>query len=79
MWLLCEWLTPYQGCLWVSRMRYRRGFFELSSGVAAGLTRYSYVGNTMAALVMQTLGCDVAALNTVHFSKSQLFTISLVY
>ena len=29
---------------------------------------YRYVGNTMAAFVMQSLGCDVAALNTVHFS-----------
>ena len=32
------------------------------------LTKRRYVGNTMAALVMQTLGCDVAALNTVQFS-----------
>ena len=32
------------------------------------LTNRRYVGNTMAALVMQTLGCDVAALNTVQFS-----------
>lgn len=30
---------------------------------------YGYVGNTMAAFVMQSLGCDVAALNTVHFSN----------
>ncbi|KAL9128093.1 MAG: hypothetical protein Q9217_003146 [Psora testacea] len=30
---------------------------------------YGYVGNTMAAFVMQTLGCDVAALNTVQFSN----------
>lgn len=30
---------------------------------------YGHVGNTMAAFVMQTLGCDVAALNTVHFSN----------
>lgn len=29
---------------------------------------YGYVGNTMACFVMQSLGCDVAALNTVHFS-----------
>lgn len=28
----------------------------------------SYVGNTMATFVMQTLGCEVAAINTVHFS-----------
>ncbi len=32
------------------------------------LTAYRYVGNTMAAFVMQSLGCDVAALNTVQFS-----------
>ncbi|KAJ5278641.1 hypothetical protein N7478_004013 [Penicillium angulare] len=31
--------------------------------------RYSHVGNTMAEFVMQSLGCDVAALNTVHFSN----------
>ncbi|PWY86970.1 Ribokinase-like protein [Aspergillus heteromorphus CBS 117.55] len=30
---------------------------------------YGYVGNKMASLVMQLLGCDVAALNTVHFSN----------
>ncbi|KAK4695902.1 pyridoxine kinase, partial [Lecanoromycetidae sp. Uapishka_2] len=30
---------------------------------------YGYVGNTMAAFVMQSLGCDVAALNTVQFSN----------
>ena len=29
-----------------------------------------YVGNTMAAFVMQVLGYEVAALNTVQFSKS---------
>lgn len=32
------------------------------------LTEYRYVGNKMAAFVMQTMGCDVAALNTVQFS-----------
>ncbi|RHZ66013.1 hypothetical protein CDV55_103118 [Aspergillus turcosus] len=30
---------------------------------------YGYVGNKMATLVMQSMGCDVAALNTVHFSN----------
>lgn len=30
---------------------------------------YGYVGNTMATFVMQSLGCEVAALNTVHFSN----------
>ncbi|KAJ5746732.1 hypothetical protein N7520_011914 [Penicillium odoratum] len=30
---------------------------------------YGHVGNTMAEFVMQSLGCDVAALNTVHFSN----------
>ncbi|MCJ1437041.1 putative pyridoxal kinase [Xylographa pallens] len=30
---------------------------------------YGYVGNTMAAFVMQVLGCEVAALNTVQFSN----------
>ena len=28
----------------------------------------SHVGNTMAAFVMQALGCEVAALNTVQYS-----------
>ncbi|KAL4929315.1 pyridoxal kinase [Aspergillus undulatus] len=30
---------------------------------------YGHVGNKMATLVMQSLGCDVANLNTVHFSN----------
>ena len=34
------------------------------------LTRsHSHVGNTMASFVMQSLGCDVSALNTVQFSQ----------
>lgn len=32
----------------------------------------SHVGNSMAAFVMQAMGCEVAALNTVHFSRSFL-------
>lgn len=32
------------------------------------LTYNRNVGNTMAAFVMQVLGCEVAALNTVQFS-----------
>lgn len=30
---------------------------------------FRYVGNTMAVFVMQSLGCEVAALNTVQFSN----------
>ncbi|KAJ5911888.1 uncharacterized protein N7473_001191 [Penicillium subrubescens] len=30
---------------------------------------YGHVGNTMATFVMQSLGCEVAALNTVNFSN----------
>ncbi|OKL59634.1 hypothetical protein UA08_05069 [Talaromyces atroroseus] len=30
---------------------------------------YGFVGNTMATYVMQSLGCEVAAINTVHFSN----------
>ncbi|KAJ5224230.1 uncharacterized protein N7469_007733 [Penicillium citrinum] len=30
---------------------------------------YGHVGNSMATYAMQSLGCDVAALNTVHFSN----------
>ena len=32
----------------------------------------SYVGNTMVTFVMQSLGCEVSALHTVHFSSSFL-------
>lgn len=28
-----------------------------------------FVGNTMATFVMQSLGCEVAGINTVHYSK----------
>lgn len=28
-----------------------------------------YVGNTMATFVMQSMGCDVSAINTVHYSR----------
>ncbi|PNS20421.1 pyridoxal kinase [Sphaceloma murrayae] len=30
---------------------------------------YGYVGNTMATFVMQSLGCEVSAINTVNFSN----------
>lgn len=39
------------------------------------LTDRRHVGNTMAVFVMQALGCDVAALNTVHFSTQAIFLI----
>ena len=42
------------------------------------LTRCSYVGNTIAALVMQSLGCEVAAVNTVQFSKNSWPTMLLM-
>lgn len=29
----------------------------------------SYVGNKMATCVMQAMGCDVSAINTVHYSN----------
>lgn len=31
--------------------------------------RVRYVGNKIAVFTMQSLGCDVAALNTVQFSQ----------
>jgi len=37
-------------------------FLSLSS-------RNRYVGNKMATFALQALGCDVAAINTVNFSK----------
>ena len=36
-----------------------------------------YVGNTMATFVMQSMGCEVAALNTVHFSERLPFLSDL--
>lgn len=42
------------------------------SGPKYSLTKLRYVGNKMAAFVMQTMGCDVAALNTVQFSRHTL-------
>lgn len=32
----------------------------------------SYVGNTMATFCMQTLGCEVSAINTVNYSKMHM-------
>lgn len=64
--------TSHQGCLWVSP----RCTISQSAGPKQSLTEYRYVGNKMAAFVMQTLGCDVAALNTVQFSM-QTQTIDL--
>jgi hypothetical protein len=29
-----------------------------------------YVGNKMATFVMQSMGCDVSAINTVHYSRN---------
>lgn len=31
-----------------------------------------YVGNTMATFCMQTLGCEVSAINTVNYSEQQV-------
>jgi hypothetical protein len=42
-------------------------FFERPS---QSLTIASFVGNTMATYVMQSLGCEVAGINTVHFSET---------
>ncbi|KAI9723136.1 MAG: putative pyridoxal kinase [Chrysothrix sp. TS-e1954] len=36
----------------------------------------SYVGNKMASLVMQALGCDVSAINTVYFSRQLLCVLA---
>ncbi|OAG41293.1 pyridoxal kinase, variant 1 [Fonsecaea monophora] len=46
--------------------------------VSGGLSvLFSYVGNTMATFVMQALGCDVGAINTVHFSELLFFPVPL--
>ena len=39
----------------------------------AFLNLSSHVGNTMATFVMQALGCEVSALNTVHYSTLDLY------
>ena len=55
----------YQGCLWVSLPRTP---IDHLARPTQSLTGYRYVGNKMAAFVMQTMGCDVAVINTVQFS-----------
>ena len=57
--------TSYQGCLWVSLPT---APIDHLARPTQSLTGYRYVGNKMAAFVMQTMGCDVAAVNTVQFS-----------
>ena len=52
-----------RGRLWVSKNKIFSVWY---------LTHASYVGNTMATFVMQALGCEVSALNTVHFSRPQV-------
>ena len=58
--------TSYQGCLWVRLLLHAP--IDHLAGPIQSLTGYRYVGNKMAAFVMQTMGCDVAAINTVNFS-----------
>jgi hypothetical protein len=40
-----------------------------SHGIPLAELALRYVGNKMATFVMQSMGCDVSALNTVHYSK----------
>jgi hypothetical protein len=40
-----------------------------SASIRNGLCDWSYVGNKMATFVMQSMGCDVSAINTVNYSK----------
>ena len=53
------------GVLRVSLVVYE--IFETASADLINITRF--VGNTMATFVMQSLGCEVAGINTVHYSK----------
>ena len=57
----------HQGCLRVSAPPPPQ-LHPQSAGPKQSLKEYRYVGNKMAAFVMQTMGCDVATLNTVQFS-----------
>ncbi|KAF2756611.1 Ribokinase-like protein [Pseudovirgaria hyperparasitica] len=45
------------------------GVPETSVLAIASHVAYGYVGNTMATFVMQSLGCEVTAINTVHYSN----------
>jgi pyridoxal/pyridoxine/pyridoxamine kinase len=40
-----------------------------------GLSVSRYVGNKMATFVMQSMGCDVSAINTVNYSTIRTCTI----
>ncbi|KAI9784173.1 MAG: putative pyridoxal kinase [Geoglossum umbratile] len=42
---------------------------QANEALFCGQVVYGYVGNTMAVFVMQALGCEVAALNTVQYSN----------
>jgi hypothetical protein len=63
-------LTYGEGSVWVSP--------QSASDIASGsliVNRWnSNVGNKIAVFTMQSLGCEVAALNTVQFSQSKLGT-----
>ena len=65
-----------QGCLWVSILIESYEGAERLHPVLLKSIEYltipRHVGNTMAAFVMQALGCEVAALNTVQFSMGFL-------
>jgi pyridoxine kinase len=55
------------GCLWVCYLCLC-GVIQSSDDNLQTDIFSSHVGNTMATFVMQSLGCEVAALNTVNFS-----------
>lgn len=55
------------GCLWVCDLCLC-GVIQSSEDNLQTNIFPSHVGNTMATFVMQSLGCEVAALNTVNFS-----------
>lgn len=71
------WLTRCEGCLWVSRGPSHFARALLFEEALTKDLQNSYVGNKIAVFTMQSLGCDVAALNTVQFSMSFL-SLSLI-
>lgn len=55
------------------------GKFRESSAERRTADLYArYVGNKMATFVMQSFGCDVSAINTVHYSKHRSARLELL-
>ncbi len=58
-------------------MRTLHGACDRERQLLTASPRCRYVGNKIAVFVLQSLGCDVAALNTVQFSEFLLIVATL--